>query len=124
MPEPNAAPTEIARNVALAGNVSLISIFDAIQVIENSKLSGLLNLKSDARIGAVLFNVGQIVDAETEGFTGTNAFRKIVEITSGTFEFTVSDKEFPVVIQTPSNTNLILDTLKDIDEESIDVDSF
>lgn len=117
-------PVEIRRDVAFAGNVSVISIFDTIQVIENSKLTGLLNLKSDARSGGVLFNLGQIIDAETEGFTGKHAFRKIVEITGGTFEFTISDKEFPIVIQTPSNTNLILDTLREIDEENSPIDTF
>ncbi len=117
-------PREIRRDVALAGDISIISIFDSIQVLENSRLTGLLTLESDLRIGNVVFNLGQIVNAETEGVSGTQAFSKIVEITNGTFEFTVSEKEFPVVIQSSSNTNLILDTLKEIDEENNEFDSF
>jgi hypothetical protein len=30
----------------------------------------------------------------------------------------LSEKEFPVVIQAASNTNLLLDTLSDMDEEN------
>ncbi|MDX6484386.1 MAG: hypothetical protein QOE95_2157, partial [Gaiellaceae bacterium] len=37
--------------------------------------------------------------------------------TSGSFDFTKSQNEFPVRIQAPSNTNLILDTLRQMDEE-------
>jgi len=40
----------------------------------------------------------------------------VVEITNGGFEFQKSQSEFPVAIQAVSNTNLILDTLQQLDE--------
>ena len=110
-------PVQFNRDAAFAGNLSLIGLFDVIQVLENSRLTGLLNLKSEVKIGSIAFNIGKIVDAEMGGTTGTMAFRKIVEVTNGAFEFMLSEKEFPVVIQASSNTNLLLDTLSEMDEE-------
>src|SRR5437899_3742184 len=43
------------------GDLSIISIFDAIQTIENSRLTGSLNLSHNAQAGRVLFNEGKIV---------------------------------------------------------------
>jgi hypothetical protein len=101
----------------LAGDLSSISIFDAVQVLENSRLTGALTVNSNVRSGQIFFNEGRIVGAETGGVTGEDAFRKIVEATSGTFDFEKSLKDFPVTINAASNTNLILDSLRQLDEE-------
>ncbi len=103
--------------VTLGGDLSSISVFDAIQVIENAKLTGALVLTGDAQSGRVYFNGGRIVDAESAGSKGAPGFRHIVEITNGNFEFQKSAQEFPITIQAPSNTNLILDTLRQLDEQ-------
>lgn len=102
-----------------AGDLAVVSIFDAIQVIENSRLTGTLAIVSDARLGRVHFNEGRIVGAETGETTGEDAFRKVVEVTTGTFDFEKSVKEFPVTINAASNTNLILDSLRQLDEEKM-----
>jgi len=57
-----------------------------------------------------------IVDAEAAGAKGNLAFRHVVEMTNGSFEFQKSPQEFPVVLQAISNTNLLLDTLQHLDE--------
>lgn len=119
-PQVRQAPIEVRRDAVLAGNLSLITIFDAIQVIENSKLTGTLKLTGNNGIANVFFNLGQIVNADHHGASGTTAFRKSVELTSGTFEFVISVNEFPVVIKATSNTNLLLDTLSAMDEENRD----
>ena len=117
-PQTAAAATPTApRPVTFAGDLSTVNIFDAVQVLENSRLTGALAIESPARRGRVLFNDGRIVDAECEEARGTLAFRLLVEVTSGGFDFTRSQNEFPVRIQAPSNTNLILDTLRQMDEE-------
>jgi tetratricopeptide (TPR) repeat protein len=108
---------QVRTDVALAGDLSLISIFDAIQVIENSKLTGLLVIKSDALLGSVSFNEGKIVDAEANGKKGVLAFREIIEISRGVFEFSTSENEFPVVIQVSSNTTFLLDLLTELETE-------
>jgi hypothetical protein len=100
-----------------SGDLASVSIFDTVQVIENSRLTGTLAIISDARSGRVFFNEGRIVGAETGETTGVSAFRKVVELTSGTFDFEKSVKEFPVTINAASNTNLILDSLRQLDEE-------
>jgi len=117
-PAPVAEPSADRAYGTLAGDLSVISAFDAIQVIENAKLTGTLILTGESQTGRVLFNGGQIVDAESGGMTGENGFRQIVEITNGGFEFKISPQEFSVVITAASNTNLILDTLRQFDEEN------
>jgi len=116
-PPQTAPPTAAPRPVTFAGDLSTVSIFDAMQVLENSRLTGALAIEGPARRGRVLFNDGRIVDAECDEAKGTLAFRLLVEVTSGGFDFTKSRNEFPVRIQALSNTNLILDTLRQMDEE-------
>lgn len=113
------APSHLrdAGYATLRGDLAAINVFDAIQVIENAKLTGSLNLRNKKQNGRVCFNEGRIVDAESAGATGENGFRQIVEITTGTFEFQKSEREFPTRIQALSNTNLILDSLRHLDEE-------
>ena len=102
----------------LAGDLSAISIFDAVQVLENSRLTGALTVNSSVRSGQIFFNEGRIVGAETGASKGEDAFRKIVEATNGTFDFEKSLEDFPVTINATSNTNLILDSLRQLDEEN------
>ncbi|HEY0458124.1 MAG TPA: DUF4388 domain-containing protein [Pyrinomonadaceae bacterium] len=110
-------PQKVRTDVTFAGNLAYVSIFDAVQVIESAKMTGLLVLKSDLHLASVSFNEGKIVDAECNGQNGVTAFRQIIEISSGTFEFGTSDFEFPIVISISSNTNFLLDVLTELDNE-------
>jgi len=112
-----AQQTTSARGATLAGDLAAISVFDAIQVIENARLTGTLALVNDTQNGQVLFNEGRIVDAESGGEKAEQGFRRIVEISSGGFEFKKTAQEFPIRITAVSNTNLILDTLRQLDED-------
>jgi hypothetical protein len=80
-------------------------------------MTGLLVVKTDMHLANVAFNEGKIVDAECNGHNGVTAFRDIIEINSGTFEFTTSENEFPVIIAVSSNTNFLLDVLTELDNE-------
>ncbi|MEO7658792.1 MAG: DUF4388 domain-containing protein, partial [Pyrinomonadaceae bacterium] len=111
------SPQKIRTDVTFAGNLAFVSIFDAVQVIESAKMTGLLVIKSDLHLGSVAFNEGKIVDAECNGNNGHRAFRDIIEINHGTFEFSISDHEFPIVIALTSNTNFLLDVLTELDNE-------
>src|SRR5713226_5901176 len=105
--------------VTFAGDLATISVFDAIQAIENSRLTGALVLTNNAQAGRVLFNAGLIVGAECGKLAGQDAFRQIVEVTGGAFEFQKSAQAFPVTIEAMNNTKLILDSLREVDEESV-----
>lgn len=110
--------------LTFAGDLSVISVFDAIQAIENSRQTGVLALANSTQTGKVLFNEGQIVGAECGQMVAHAAFRQIVEITVGTFDFEKAAEPFPVTIEAPSNTNLILDSLRQVDEESVSPEQF
>jgi len=105
------------KHFTLAGDLGAVSVFDAMQVIENARLNGVLTLTGPNYEGQVKFNDGRIVDAMCAGQTGDSGFQRVVEITSGTFEFQKSTEQFPTRIQALSNTNLILDTLRLLDEK-------
>ena len=111
------SPQSVRTDVTFAGNLAFVSIFDAVQVIENSRMTGLLIIKSDLHLASVSFNEGKIVDSDANGRNGVKAFREIIEINSGTFEFTTSETEFTVVISVSSNTNFLLDVLTELDNE-------
>lgn len=116
-PTPAAEPVFERRHFTLAGDLSAISVFDAVQVIENARLNGVLTMSGGGNEGQVKFNEGRIVDATCGGENGEKGFQRVVEITSGTFEFQKTAEQFPVTIQSLSNTNLILDTLRMLDEQ-------
>lgn len=117
-PAPAAAePVFERKHFTLAGDLSAISVFDAMQVIENARLNGVLTVGSEGREGQVKFNDGRIVDAACASESGEKGFQRVVEITSGTFEFQKTTEQFPIRIQALSNTNLILDTLRILDEQ-------
>jgi uncharacterized protein DUF4388 len=105
-------------DVTFAGDLAVISVFDAIQAIENSRQTGALTLQNNTRTGRVFFNDGQIVGSECGTLVACDAFRQIVEITGGIFDFEKSVQPFPITIEAASNTNLILDSLRQVDEES------
>jgi hypothetical protein len=116
-PTPAAEPVFERRHFTLAGDLSAVSVFDAVQVIENARLNGVLTMSGGGNEGQVKFNDGRIVDATCGGENGEKGFQRVVEITSGTFEFQKTDEQFPVTIQALTNTNLILDTLRMLDEQ-------
>ena len=117
-PVPAAEPVFERKHFTLAGDLSAVSVFDAMQVIENARLNGVLTLNGGAGLeGQVKFNDGRIVDALCGGESGEKGFQRVVEINSGTFEFQKTEEQFADRIQALSNTNLILDTLRLLDEQ-------
>ena len=57
----------LINSATLAGDLAAINVFDAIQIIENAKLTGALQLSNSVLSARVLFNEGRIVDAEGAG---------------------------------------------------------
>src|SRR5947209_14380953 len=69
----------------LAGDLSAISIFDIVQVLENARLTGTLSMADGQRLALILFNQGRIVGAEAGGIAGAEGFSKFVEVSDGTY---------------------------------------
>ena len=112
-----------ARAVTFAGDLSVVSIFDAVQVIENARLSGTLTLTADGAprgmpAGLIRFNEGRIASAESGDERDTDALRRLVELTGGEFDFERSTESYPTTIQATSNTSLLLNALRELDEEN------
>lgn len=102
----------------LGGNLADLNLFDVIQIIENSRLTGGLNIASTAADGEIQFNEGQIVGAKAGIENGMKALSPLLGAVDGTFEFQKANSEYPRTIQASSNTALILDMLRAKDEES------
>lgn len=118
LPQSPFSKGEVRPPSTFSGDLSVISIFDAVQVLENARLTGALSINSPTQQGRILFNEGRIVGAEAGDLTREDAFRRVVEATNGMFDFELAEQEFPVTIHAASNTNLILDSLRQIDEDN------
>ena len=92
-------------------------ILEAFSEVKNHLVSRPLLIKSDLHLASVSFNEGKIVDADANGHNGKAAFREIIEISSGIFEFSTTETEFAVIINISSNTNFLLDVLTELDNE-------
>lgn len=123
LPESVAAPQEaMASAVAsdssvFSGNFAVVSLFDVIQMIENSHLTGALEVTLMAANGEIYFNSGQIVDAKSGMDSSLDALNKFLGATEGKFQFMKSDETFEPTIQSTSNMALLLDLLRAKDEE-------
>lgn len=101
----------------LTGDLSRISVFDVIQVVEANRLTAAFTVRAThGQSGWLGFNEGLIVTCEVGHLRGLEAFRKFVSFTEGFFEVERSTKPFPVTITAGSNTSLTLDILRELDE--------
>jgi hypothetical protein len=110
------APRQPTQKI-LAGNLADVNLFDIIQIIENSKLSGALSVNSPPAVGEIFFDEGLVVGSKSGGDFGKRALAKLAGAVEGTFEFEKSNAVYEHTIQTNSNTALILDLLRAKDEE-------
>ncbi|MBK6312824.1 MAG: DUF4388 domain-containing protein [Blastocatellia bacterium] len=101
---------------SITGDLADINIFDIVQILENSRMSGVLTLRSGSRSGNVYFNEGQVVDATFGQKVGLEGFGELIEATEGQFEFEKTQTKYQARIEAGSNTSLILDVLRDKDE--------
>ena len=101
----------------LSGNLADINLFDIIQIIENSRLTGMLQVTSSAVCGEIHFDEGLVVGAKSGMDFGRKALSLFAGAGDGTFEFEKTSEAYDRTIQTTSNTALILDMLRIKDEE-------
>jgi len=102
----------------LAGNLAEVSIFDVVQVLENNHLTGTLVITKDPIEGKVYFTEGEIVNATLDKHAGVEAFKQLMQAANGSyFTFSKSPVPFAREINATNNTSLILDLLREYDEE-------
>ncbi|MCI0490736.1 MAG: DUF4388 domain-containing protein [Blastocatellia bacterium] len=118
------APSAPQTQKVLTGNFALVSLFDVIQIIENSRLTGALLIVSPSVTGEIHFNEGLIVGGESGPDTGLKAINKFLGATEGIFEFKKSGRAYERAIQATSNTGLLLDLLHSEDEKESSFPSF
>jgi hypothetical protein len=116
-------PVSTSRKI-LQGQLEEISLFDIIQILENSRLTGVMRIASTVANGEIYFNNGIIANARVESETGLGALGRMTGVNSGTFEFEKSSAEYERVIHATSNTALILDLLRARDEEEAGLGAF
>jgi uncharacterized protein DUF4388/PilZ domain-containing protein len=102
----------------LLGNFAVVNMFDVIQIIENNRLVGTLAVGSPGGKGEIYFNDGQIVGANSGSNTGTEALKSFLGVTEGSFEFKRTNREYPDNIGATSNMQLMMDLLREKDEET------
>jgi hypothetical protein len=100
------------------GNLAMVNLLDAIQMIENSRMTGALRLNLPGLNGEIQFNSGLIAGALADGADGASALTKFINVHDGTFEFIKSDEPYNPTIQTRSNMGLLTDMMRVKAEES------
>jgi tetratricopeptide (TPR) repeat protein len=118
-PQAPAAATSSSA-VALRGDLSEIGLLDVIQILDNCQKTGQLQVSSEGQAGTIFFNVGRIVNAIYQEKAGEQAMYALVAVKGGTFEYQPSATAFDVVIHN-SNTNLLLEGLRLLDEANRDM---
>jgi tetratricopeptide (TPR) repeat protein len=105
--------------VSLCGDLSEIGLLDVIQILDNAQKSGKLMIKSEGNPGTIFFNSGRIVNATYQDKVGEPAMYALVAVKGGSFDYKPSSVAFDVVINN-SNTNLLLEGLRLLDEANRD----
>jgi tetratricopeptide (TPR) repeat protein len=101
----------------LSGSLSDVNLFDIVQILENNRLSGVLEVTSSAVCGEIHFDEGLVVGAKSGMDFGRKALSLFAGAGDGSFEFEKTSQAYDRTIQTTSNTALILDMLRIKDEE-------
>jgi tetratricopeptide (TPR) repeat protein len=114
------AAATVSGAVALKGDLSEIGLLDVIQILDNCQKTGQLQVSSEGQAGTIFFNVGRIVNAIYQEKAGEQAMYALVAVKGGTFEYQPSPAAFDVVIHN-SNTNLLLEGLRLLDEANRDM---
>ena len=110
-------PAPVSTQKILSGNLTDVSLFDIMQIIESSRLTGALLISATGANGEIYFDEGKIVGASAASGAGIDALSHIVGAVDGTFEFEKTAGEYERTINATSNTALILDLLRAKDEE-------
>jgi DNA-binding response OmpR family regulator len=107
------------RNYLLAGDLTAMGFPDLVNTIEMGRRSGVLSLMLSSAVGQVFFSNGRIVHALYGNLVGAAAVHRLVDETSGSFEFAPGECDIPPDQWTihESATSLILEGARLVDHE-------
>jgi len=101
----------------MVGQLSDISAVELCQMVNSNQKTGKLVLEFGDKRGVILFNEGEIVQAELEDIQGVEAFYEIIAIEGGRFNFaqglTYSEKKLDVL---GGFMGLVLEGMKRLDD--------
>jgi DNA-binding response OmpR family regulator len=102
------------------GNLEDLSMVEVIQLLNQNKRSGTLEIK-DGYDGKIVFEAGNMIFAQFEKFSGVSAVNKIITVKKGFFRFTPSTEDIKPNIEI-STMNVLLDALRLMDESMADAE--
>lgn len=98
-----------------SGSLSDMGLVDLLQTIDVSRKSGVLQLSSGERRGAIYFNEGRVIDAEFEALTGEAAIYRFLVWSEGQFELDFRDVRRDDKISI-STQGLLMEGMRRLDE--------
>jgi len=104
--------------LAFQGSLRELPLPDVIQLVAVSGKTGAFALKHGAETGRIFLRRGQIVHATAGSLVGEQAVYELARWSEGDFNFT-PDAESEVVSIEKSNTNLLMEAARQIDEWKI-----
>src|SRR5689334_2472191 len=114
---PHVVPPRGPGQRILSGSLADISLFDIIQILENSRLTGVVQVLSSAGSGEIYLQEGLIIGAKAGVEAGRRALTSLSGASDGSFDVEKNARTYERTIQATSNTALILDLLRVKDEE-------
>jgi CheY-like chemotaxis protein len=117
--ERRARATARRRNYVLAGDLLAMGFPDLVNTIEMARRSGVLSLVLSSALAQVFFADGRVVHARYGNLIGAAAVHRLVDESSGSFEFAPGECEIPAEQWTihESATSLILEGARLADHE-------
>jgi DNA-binding response OmpR family regulator len=98
-----------------SGSLSDMGLVDLLQTIDVSRKSGVLQLSSGERRGAIYFNEGRVIDAELEALRGEAAIYRFLVWSEGQFELDFRDVRRDDKISV-STQGLLMEGMRRLDE--------
>jgi len=99
---------------SFAGELKDLSIVELVQMLNLNKKSGVLKIEGKGS-GEIYLQGGQLIGAKSGDQEGEEAIYELVTYEKGTFNFEVSDEEFPNNIKS-GTMNVIMEACRIMDE--------
>ena len=100
---------------SFAGELKDLSIVELVQMLNLNKKSGVLKIDGNKGNGEIYLKGGQLIGAKTASKEGEKAVYELVTFDQGTFNFEISEEDFPHNIKS-GTMNVIMEACRIMDE--------